>query len=384
MVSPQAPDLRPDARHGVAEGWCAVLVLGVVAFHVYQFCNTQHFLYAGTAAYTALNGLDGAIPALFVCTAFLVFHPLARAVVAGESTVPVRRQLARGATVLLPVYYVVVVMVWLVRQASLPGDWRDLLEHLTFTQVFDAHRIFYTIGPAWAVSTAVLSLVLLLALVDAVSRASRARRGTFRSRTALFAASAAVPALASLGWKAWSFGVGDHSPTGSFPTWFGPAAHLDDFAVGMLLALLVAVAANRRAPAPRAALRVVGLAVLVGTAVARQHSEWLLVYSSTLTSLGFATLLAADVLPAAANDRLTHMMGSRRMRALGAMSLSTFLWHEPLLLALRHLGPVRQEPGAFVADLVVVVAATVVVGWASYVAVQRPALRLAALSARVA
>ena len=77
---------------------------------------------------------------------------------------PAREFLFRRAVRIVPLYWIAVTTVWALRNPALPGDWRDLVEHLLFVQVFDRERIFYTLGPTWSMSLEVmfyLSLVVL-------------------------------------------------------------------------------------------------------------------------------------------------------------------------------------------------------------------------------
>jgi peptidoglycan/LPS O-acetylase OafA/YrhL len=284
---------------------------------------------------------------------------------------------------LLPVYVVAVVVVWFLRQQSLPGDWRDLIEHLTFTQVFDEKRIFFTIGPAWAVSVGVLTCLFLFGLSTAL--ASICAHVTSRSnRIVLLCGAAGSLAVISIGWKVWSFAGGDRATEGSYTTWFGPLAHLDNFAVGMAVAIVVA---STHAAPPRSYLGLIGVRVIAVTMLTiavwvREPGSWTTVYFSTICSVGFGCLLAATVLGRPRGQRRTVRARWRVLPWIGTISLSIYLWHEPLMLALAPLGVVRQAPEAFVHDVVVVVLGAVLAGWCSYAAVERPISRLGRLAGR--
>lgn len=383
-VSPLSVDPKASGggRSSPLGGYVALLVLAVVVFTVYRFCNTDGTLFAGSSTGTALGAFDGAVPGLLVLVAFVVFRPLAAAVADGRAPTPVRRSLARVAVAVLPVYYLSVLVVWFLRQSGLPGDWYDLLEHLTFTQVFDSRRIFYTIGPAWAVSVTVLLVLLLVALVALVHRICARLGCDRRARLRMLWTTTGLLAGVALVWRVWSYGVQHRSPQGSFTTWYGPVACLDAFALGMGLALAVVVLGNRpldRAVATRWALRAAGLGVLAATALAREHVSWVTAYAATASAVGFSLLLAAEVLGGGPGDAWTRALQRRPLQWFSAASLSIYLWHEPVLLALRETGLVRQAPDAFMRDLLLTVVATGAVSWASYTAVQVPAARLAAL-----
>jgi peptidoglycan/LPS O-acetylase OafA/YrhL len=375
-VSPQ-PATRTADRYRELDGHRGIAAVAIVVFHVYQFCNVASFLYRGTPAYTVLNSLDAMVPWFFVISAFLLFEPVARSAIENRAPISARGFLIRRAIRILPVYYVAVLVVWFSRQQALPGDWRDLLEHLTFTQVFDGKRIFYTIGPAWSLSVEVFFYLALLVLARGLPHLCR-RLASRKQRIAVLAASTAGLAAVSIAWKAWSF-WGAHRPTtGSFTTWFGPVASLDAFAVGMAVAIIAAACGDRRPLSARARLmlRLAALAVLSVAFAIRQADTWSGVYFSTLCAAGFGGLVAAAVL-GPPGDRWGRALSCRPLLWLGAISYSIYLWHEPVLLALAGWeGLVRQTPGAFVADTAVVLAVSVLAGWLSYLLIERPTSRL--------
>lgn len=382
IVSPRGADPAPARpRYRELDGHRGLAVLAAVVFEVYQFCNVDHFLYQGSPAYTLLSSLDAAVPWFFVLTAFLVFEPIARSIVDGGRPVSGRAFLARRAVRILPAYVVAVAVVWFLRQPSLPGDWRDILEHLTFTQVFDPKRVFFTIGPAWAVSVAV-HFYLLLALVTVGLTHLCRRLPTRAGRVAVLAAVTLALGAVSPVWRAWSFGVGQRTTTGSFTTWFGPAANLDSFALGMGVAVVVAGLGGTRplAARGRTVLRLTGLALLAAAALTRRADTWSGVYFSSICAAGFACLVAAAVL-APETGRWSRLARSRPLRGLGTIGLGVFLWHEPITLALNG-SLVRQAPDAFVRDTVVVLTASVLVGWIVHLAIERPTGPLAGMFSR--
>jgi peptidoglycan/LPS O-acetylase OafA/YrhL len=366
-----------QGRFEELDGYRGIAVVGIVVFHVFQFCNVDHYLYLGTPAYTVLNSLDAMVPFFFVLTAFLLFEPVARAVIEDTPPISGRGFLARRAVRILPVYYVAVVAVWFTRQQGLPGDWRDLLEHLTFTQVFDEKRIFYTNGPAWSLSVEVYFYLGLVVTSIGLARLCRRLVGR-RRRIAVMAAGTALLALVSLSWKAWAFGVEHQSTTGSFTTWFGPVANLDNFAVGMVLAVIVASLGDERPLGIRSrlGLRLIALAIVSVGFATRQANAWTGVYFTSLCALGFGCLIGAAVL-GPSEDRWGWALSRRPLLWLGAISYSIYLWNEPVLLGLRGWPDlVQQTPSDFVRDAVVVTVVTVAAGWLSFVLIERPTSQL--------
>jgi peptidoglycan/LPS O-acetylase OafA/YrhL len=375
-----SPDTRASSRRWrELDGHRGIAVVGVVVFTVYQFCNVEHFLYRGTLGYTVLNSLDAMFPWLFVLSAFLLFEPIARSAIQAPHTIAVRGFLTRRAVRLLPLYYAAVLIVWFSRQQALPGEWRDLLEHLTFTQVFDEKRIFYTIGPAWAISVEVLFCLLLATIMVGLKHLG-GRVSARRHRITILVATITLLGAVSLAWKAWSFAVAHHPTTAAFTTWFGPLSSLDNFAVGMAVAVLVAVRSELPAinPSSRLLLRLAGLAILCAAFATRQANTWTGVYFPTTCAVGFGCVIAAAAL--GPPDRWSRTLSRRPLLWLGTISYSIYIWNEPIMLALNHSHDlVRQSYGAFLTDVIVIVILSIVAGWVSYLLIQRPTRQLEAI-----
>jgi peptidoglycan/LPS O-acetylase OafA/YrhL len=169
----------------------------------------------------------------------------------------------RRAIRILPVYWIAITLVWASRNGRLPGDWRDLLEHLTFTQVFDAKRIFYTIGPAWSLAVEIMFYAFLLVAGIGLHRLC----GTAQRRGVRVAYWLLIPvALTAIGcWWIWREQYVHHVAFTYWPAWFGPLAKAPVFAVGVALAVLVHARPQGvalQSPGARLALRLVGFAVI--------------------------------------------------------------------------------------------------------------------------
>lgn len=361
-------------RYGAIEGYRGLAALLVLVFHVYQYMRAgpdARYPYEGSGWHTLLVGLDSCVGLFFVLSAFLLGLPYARAALAGTPPLSARLFLHRRAVRIVPLYLVAVLIVWSARNRELPGDWRDLLEHLTFTQVFDNKRIFYTIGPAWSLAVEV-HFYLLLALLGPAACAACAKLASRPRR--LVALSAGVLGLAAVGlaWKvvAWYALGADHE---NWWVWFSLPAKLDEFAVGLVLAVVVAARPERAgAGRPvRAALALAGLAV-VAIAFGRSATDAVPhVYFHTVTAVGFGLVVASSVLAPAGSRR---MVASPVLALLGLISYSLYLWHEPVMLFLAHHGAF-PEPGsaaAFPLGLLVLVPAATLVAWLSYWIVEYP------------
>ena len=362
-------------RFAALEGYRGLAALLIVVYHVYQFMRSgpqSRYPLDGTPWHTALIGLDSFVGLFFVLSAFLLALPYARAGLAGARPGSGRAFLYRRAVRIVPLYLVAILIVWSARNRALPGDWRDLLEHLTFTQVFDDKRIFYTIGPAWSLAVEVHFYLLMVLLGAGAYRLCR-RIGTPGRRFVALLAAAAGLGVASMLWKivAWYLmGLGEQH----WWVWFSLPAKLDLFAVGLVLAVVVA-ARGRDKPVARpvrVALAAAGALVVVLAFALRNPQPVPHVYFHTVTAVGFGLLLAASVLtPPGSAGRI---LASPVPALFGLISYSLYLWHEPVLLFLagHHLFPVPGSPHAFVGGVLVLVPVATIVAWLSYWVIEYP------------
>ena len=365
---------RPAAtRWADLEGYRGLAALAVVLYHVFQYAEAGvpgRLGAQGSPTWLVLHGLDAFVDLFFVLSAFLLTVPYARRALAGEAAPSARAFVVRRAARIVPLYLVAVSLVWALRNPVLPGDLVDLVEHLTFTQVFDDQRIFFTIGPAWSLAVEV-HFYALLALLGAGACRLTARLAR-RHRAAALYAGIGVLVTAGVTWKvvAWYvLGV----PETSWSTWFTLPAKLDVFALGMLLGVLVAQGRARTGRVSGPVLRGLGLAVVAAAFATRPQGAGDQVWFHTIAAVGFALLLAPSVL-ASHRDRWVAALAAPVPAFLGVVSYSVYLWHEPLLLGLAGAGlvPAQTSAWAFPVTLVVLVPVSVLVGWVSYVLVERP------------
>jgi peptidoglycan/LPS O-acetylase OafA/YrhL len=120
----------------------------------------------------------------------------------------------------------------------------------------------------------------------------------------------------------------------------------------------------------------VGLLVIGVAFAVRTPNSWTSVYFSFICAAGFGCLVAAAVMRRRKRASRGWVPVSRYLRQLGAISCGIYLWHEPVMLLLRSLGVIQQSESEFVRAVVIVVAASILVGWLSCEAIERPTRRL--------
>ncbi|MGH3863499.1 acyltransferase family protein [Actinokineospora sp.] len=241
---------EPTQRKFDLEGYRALAALVVIIFHAYQhnrYGADWTWPLQGTLWHDVLMNADMLVDMFFILSGFLLGLPYAKAVLGVGKPRPARAFLLRRAVRLIPLYMIVVLVVWSISNPVLPGDWRDLLLHLTFTHVWSDEKIFYTDGPAWTLGVEA-HFYLLLALLGSLGQRYLAPVASRRERIAVMVAVPSGLIAVSLLYKCWAVYVRGF-PVESWSIWFNPVAKLDIFAVGLLLAVASA-AGVRWGPTP--------------------------------------------------------------------------------------------------------------------------------------
>ena len=387
------PDVTPtDARRGPMppegaprrgrarelEGYRGLVGLTIVVFHVLQYAvQGGAHLPPVLAALARFETVD----VLFLLSAYLLTLSYARAAIQQTEVRPARQFLFRRAVRILPLYWVGVTTVWAIRNPALPGDWVDLVEHLLFLQVFDRQRIFFTVGPTWSMSLEVMFYLLLVLLAPLAVRAC-SRIASPARRAALLLGGTAVLAAIPWVWNSVAFLVA-HVPFDNWPVYFGPQARFGAFAAGMALAVVVAVRDGR----PMfcgiwpSVLRLAGLCVVSVGAVLARPGTWGQVVFHDFAAVGWLLLLASTVL-GAPGQVWSRLLSWRLLTWLGLISYSTYMWHEPTMLLLEHLGLIGRSTQSLPLSIALVLVVAVAAGWVSYQLVERPTSKLRLLRDR--
>lgn len=373
------PEGSPQrARSRELEGYRGLAAVSIVIFHVCQYALPQESPNPIFAALTRFEVVD----VLFAMSAYLLTLSYARSAIDGGSTHTAGEFLFRRAVRILPLYWIAVTVVWAVRNPTLhSADWIDLLEHLTFTQIFDQKRIFYTLGPVWSMSLEIFFYGLLVILGPAAVRLCR-RLGTRKQRVTALLAGCGVLFAIPVVWNATAFLV-LHISYDHWPVYFGPQARFGAFAAGMTLAV---VAAARRSEPLFAGvwptvLRVVALLIVLGTTAWNRPSTWGEVAYHDVSALGWALLLASTVL-GPKGQAWSRWLSWRPLTLVGLLSYSIYMWHEPIMMLLENVGVISRSPAALPAAIVIMLVAAFLVGGLSYQLIEYPTSKLRALRRR--
>ncbi|SDD98404.1 acyltransferase family protein [Actinokineospora iranica] len=372
---PASGQAKPQQGKFNLEGYRAVAAIVVVVFHAYQHNRYgEHWFWPleGTFWHHALMNTDMLVDMFFILSGFLLGYPYAKAALGVGKPKPARAFLLRRAVRLIPLYLIVVLVVWAISNPVLPGDWRDLVLHLTFTHVWSNEKIFYTNGPAWTLGVEAYFYVLLAVLGAWAQRRLPRMRSKSAQVTALLTGTAVLIAI-SLVYKFWAV-YAMRFPVDGWSIWFNPIAKLDIFAIGLLLA--IACAAGLRWP--NAGVRtLVGLsgAGVITLGIWLRYNHMPETFSHTFFGAGIMLVVAATALSLADGPRWLRWAP---MVSLSTVSYSIYLWHEPILRVIdgTRLLPRPGDPAAFYVTAVVLVAVAVPVAYLSYRVIEVPAQRV--------
>lgn len=373
MNKPTTP--TPSPRFDELEAYRGIAAVAILIFHAYQYTRegsgAATYVFEGTPWHALFNGLHLS-GVFFALSGFLLFLPFARAAIRQDGERSARSFLIRRLIRILPLYYLVLLVVWCWRFVGQPGQVADLLLHLTFTQTFHPDYIFWTVGPTWSLAVEMHFYLLLALCAPGIYRLC-GRLGSRRGRVVALATGLGGLILASALFK---LGVAA-LPGGMAQHWmllYSLPAKLDAIAFGMLLALLVAArdgnplfGKGAARTAQCAGLGLVGLAIgLEGI-----HRGVELFYSA-IVGMGVMLLIGSTTLGPRGSG-LEHVLKLPPFRLVGTLSYGIYLLHEPLLIELGKAGLlIAPEPGAFLWNVAALLAVSIAGALLAHHLVERP------------
>ena len=358
------------SRSSALDGLRGLAALSVLVFHVWAYARPVPGSTLGSLQDKALNEARLGLILFFVLSGFLLYRPWVRARMAGGREPEVGSYLLRRAARILPAYYLALVgsFVLLWGAEGTPGvelpPATSLPLFAVFGQNLTSSSVLTLDPPTWTLAVEASFYVALIAIGAAALRVAPSR-----------AAQASIPlALVAVG-LVWNTATGVGLPYDKLL----PAA-LPYFGMGMLAAVLVqdrriGAASGRALLAAGAAAVVLDGVLHVGVVGGPVREFVSATARNTLSAAGFAAIVAA----VAAGVGRNRALSSRPAVALGTVSYGIYLWHLPLLLALRSVGAL---PLSLLPALATVLSLTVAVATVSWIAVERPVLRWARTARR--
>lgn len=327
---------------------------------------------------TVLHHAHWGVDLFFVLSGFSLAQGYLRAFEGGGPAPSARGFLRRRAARVLPGFYVAVLVTlgfhrWVLRA---PGAAAALGVHLLVLQGYLAPGGIVLIGAAWSLTTEV-GFYLLLPLLARPLLARDAARPSRRFVVGATLTAAAWGSRALLHALVLEPGVRTGLLELTQRRWIG--SRLDEFVLGALAAAAAgeigragaSARAARWAPvamATAAAALVVGFR-LEGEGYLRPGGSWPYALVATATA---ALVLAATLSQGAAR----RVLAAAPLRAVGVVSYGIFLYHQ---LAIGLAGSVLVASGwwSLAANAVLALALAVAAGAASWIVVERPAMRWA-------
>ena len=364
------------------DGYRAIAITGVVLLHV-SFASGFIYRHPTLSGYL-FNG-DFGVSLFFAISGFLLYRPFVASRLAGRPAMGVRAFFRRRALRILPAYWVALtVVVYVLRQEEI-HSLKEFVLLYSLQQIYSEPYHFHGIQQAWSLGTEVSFYLLLPFYAAGVRRLSTAlrRRHDLALELGLVAVLYATGLACRYLLMSWR-GEDTFSLT-TLPV------YLHMFAVGMGLAVLSAWEAARPAPSPviAAAARPPWLWWLIAAA-----AYWLVVnrldipvdYSpltpgqwvgrDALFGVAALALLVPGVFGPSGAGGIRRFLRLRPVQWAGLVSYGIYLWHEAAIELYQDWTDTPFFTGAFPTVLGATLALTLAIAIASYVVVERPALRL--------
>ncbi|MBY6678730.1 MULTISPECIES: acyltransferase family protein [unclassified Rhodococcus (in: high G+C Gram-positive bacteria)] len=393
-----APPTQRKAWIAGLEGPRGVAAICVVLAHV-AVVHTPNIV-----ASTRIDFLGQALTFFFALSGFLLYLPYVTRFADGAAFPNTKRYFVARVRRVFPAYIVIFLIVNFVLGAGyvvnpVTSGWDHsadgtgtitaplpLLAHLTLTQSYFPSTLQTGINPSWSLST---EWGFYLVLPIAGFLLFRFGRG---GRRPLVTALIPAVALIALGLIANTI-VGRLQHASGLPPleqYWGPnwvavfsrsfLALADHFAWGMVAAVVYAAIARgafSRLSTSRLSAVLLSIAVL-----ALSGSMLLFALGSRYISSVFAIASCASILAIVAplgrgeDSRLARMTDWAPLKYLGMVSLSSYLWHYPVLVLVGRAGiPIPPTALGLVWGFVLVMSLTVALGSLTYYLVERPMMR---------
>jgi peptidoglycan/LPS O-acetylase OafA/YrhL len=361
----------------------AIAALSVLAFHAALFRLLTHD--SPVKAYT--SHLDVGVTVFFMISGFLLYRPFVRARLNDEQSPHVPAYAWRRFLRIVPAYWVAltVVTIWL----SLSGVFTSggIPVYYGFLQIYDKHRAFGGIPQAWTLCVEV-TFYAFLPLWALLMR--KVGGGLRRELVAL-----GLLALASFGYLVWALEQISPNSVLSGPYLQPLPNFLDQFAVGMALAVL-SVHWQRTEQLPRwvELLRRHDWIPWVGAAIAfwvvstrigytgerfESASRRMFVGRHELYTVVALGLLLPALFATPGRGVAGRVLGSRVLLYLGLVSYGIYLYQLAVVRQLNDWigdgvgGPIELQ---MVVHGLIALAAVTAIATVSYYVVERPVLRL--------
>lgn len=340
-----------------------------------------------------MQQLAAGVTLFFALSGFLLYRPIAAAILRGTPLPSVRGYLRNRALRILPAYWAVLVVAAIVGAVvvryhagvvlgSLGPS--TLLQNALLIQNYRPATLGSGIPPAWSLA---VEAVFYLSLPFLGFVAFRIARVTGRRHLAAFAPAFTLLVVGLSGKMAATWLIPPQASDAVRIGWHtvidrGFLAQADKFSFGMALAVLRVDAENGRLrlPARRVRLWLEVGAICVVVMLFLVAPYWAYSYD-VVTALVMSAIVGFVAVPVRESSRLLSTLESRAFVAAGVASYSVFLWNQPAEYWLRVHHVTFGGLGGFALNLVILATLVGCLATVTYRYVERPALRRKARAA---
>jgi peptidoglycan/LPS O-acetylase OafA/YrhL len=334
-------------RFGGFNALRALAALGVVAGHSLTTSSLDWLPRA------AVENMATGVALFFVISGFLLYRPFATSLTE-RGRVSIKRFAANRALRILPLYILVVVVVFFATTGHPFQSLLRLARALSFTGIYTRDDF---LPVAWSLDDEMAFYLLLPALYLALMAWPRVHQR-------LWLGAGAIAALCVVSLIALALSPQDQAITG------GPVTKFHLFGLGMLLATL-----HARWPKFHLSPRLliggaagVAIALVISSFAYEKH----LYAFDPVCGLAFF-ILVGMVAFSGPTARLTHTLSWKPLSHLGDVSYGIYLWHEPLHHVLYNSGVLSN---AYIPGFLELAMCSVALATGTYFLVEKPALRI--------
>jgi peptidoglycan/LPS O-acetylase OafA/YrhL len=387
-----APAAAAAPRFALFDSLRAIAALSVFAVHLPWVAT----LPAGNVLRPYLLQLNTGVAIFFLISGFLLYRPFVAARVLGTTAPAAGPYALRRSLRIVPAYWVALPFAVLLvgpsgeaATATRVFSPHGVVSYFGFLQVYDSDTLLGGISAAWSLCVEVTFYAMLPLWAFALGRiGARSRQAVVRSELVALAALF----VAGLAWTTVAAASTHITPavfldvTQLKPWLWVLPAYLDHFALGMGLAVLSVVVAERAAR-PRA-LRLVERApwvpwalsavafLAMGRLVRWFPDDWAARYVAAHVLQGVVAL--GLLLPAVFGDPergwVRRLLANRALLWVGVVSYGLYLWHVAIMRELTDLG--ADDALGRAGFTVVALVLSLLAAAASFYLVERHALRL--------
>jgi peptidoglycan/LPS O-acetylase OafA/YrhL len=382
------------------DGLRAMAACSILTYHAWLYGTPSgERVNLGPISRFLLSNLPVGVTLFFTLSAFLLYRPIAAAVLTDDRRPPLRRYLRARALRIVPAYWFVLMATGLVLGATLVrvspgvvdtghlGVSRVLILNAGLLQNYFPGSLLTGIAPAWSLAVEVVFYATLPMLGWGAARLARGQ--VFRRRLVSALAPCLLLLLVGLSGKVVAqrlvLPAGGPSP-GWDGDWHSVIVRsfwgqADLFAYGMALAVLYISLERSVFALPnwwRWPVASSGLVAAVGAVVLANRTSYVpgtIVYEDLMAFACACLLTLVVVGNESGPSLLARALSWRPLMAVGLFSYSLFLWHEPLIRWLATRGLTLDGRMGFGINVVMLALIAGALSALTYRFVELPALR---------